>query len=219
MAGLRWGLGTGSRFVSGTYEPFKTQAYLDSVKPGDVVFDVGAHVGYYVALASQQVRPTGQVIAFEPRPLNLRFLKRHIRWNGLTNVQVLEVAVASEPGNASFDTRTGTGTGRLSTGGDLLVQTVSLDDLRRRGDLPAPDLLKVDVEGGELGVLNGAVETIRDSKPIILVATHDATIHAEVTAFLDRLGYEWRVLDTQGRSGDTEILAKPVPGKEDGRAQ
>jgi FkbM family methyltransferase len=210
LKGFRWSPVTGSRFISGTYEAFKTQAYLDVLQPGGVVVDVGAHVGYYAALASMLVGPEGRVVAFEPRPLNLRFLKRHAQANRLHNIEIVEAGVAARSGEASFDTSYGTGTGRLAEGGDLPVRTVRLDDFFRDGELPRVDFLKIDVEGGEVDVLKGGSDLIHDQLPVILVATHGHALHEEVVRFLDDLGYRHRVLDAGGSSGDTEILAIPT---------
>lgn len=210
MAGFRWAVATGSRFVSGTYEPFKTEAIERVLRPGNAVVDVGAHVGYYAALAAKRVGPTGMVVAFEPRPLNLRFLRRHVEWNGLQNVRIIEAGVGDRSGTASFDTRAGTGTGHLAEGGDLLVTTVRLDDLYRDGEIPRVDFLKIDVEGGEVGVLRGARELIAAERPIILVATHGEEIHRQVIQLLDEHRYRHHVLDAGASSGDTEVLAEPA---------
>lgn len=212
LKGYRWSMATGWRFISGTYEPFKTRAYLDTLRPGDVVIDVGAHVGYYALLASAVVGAEGQVMAFEPRPLNFGFLERHIRLNRVGNIRLWEAGVSNDSGRSRFETRTGTGTGRLSREGDINVRTVRLDDLFLRGDLPHPDFMKIDVEGGEMAVLEGSMQLIRQTRPTLLVATHGREMHDNVTTFLDALGYEYRILDPQGHSGDTEILAR-VPSR------
>jgi FkbM family methyltransferase len=209
LAGMHWAIVTGSRFVSGTYEQFKTEAIVEVLKPGDAVVDVGAHVGYYTALASKLVGPTGTVIAFEPRPLNLRFLRQHVEANRLDNVRVVEAGVGDRRGPAAFDSRTGTGTGHLADDGDLIVDAVRLDDLYRDREIPRANFLKIDVEGGELGVLRGALELVRAERPVILVATHGEELHRQVVRLLADLDYDHEVLDTGGRSGDTEVLATP----------
>ncbi|MEX0912339.1 MAG: FkbM family methyltransferase, partial [Gemmatimonadota bacterium] len=98
---------------------------------------------------------------------------------------------------------------RLAADGDLDVRTISLDELYQGGELVRVAFLKIDVEGGEMEVLRGAHTLIRETMPSILVATHGDDLHRAVTELLDELGYSQRVLDAQGRSGDTEILAIP----------
>jgi len=209
LKGEKWIAATASKFILGTYEPFKTAAYLQNLHEGDVVYDVGAHVGYYAAIAATLVGKRGQVFAFEPRPLNIIYLKRHIQVNQMSNVQVIEACVGDKSRQCRFETRTGTGTGHISEQGDITVDMVCLDELFSEGELPKPNFIKIDVEGGEVLVLEGARRVIQESQPIILVATHSDSKHKFVTDFLDSFGYKYRILDKKGGSGDTEILALP----------
>ena len=209
LKGRKWSLVAGSNFVRGTFEVFKTKAVVTHLKPGDVVYDVGAHVGYYSAVSSQAVGLGGRVFSFEPRPDNIRMFERHMIINGFINVTLTRTAVGRTSGKARFNTRTGTGTGHLSESGDLEIPLISLDDWIRAEKPPPPDFLKIDVEGGEIGVLEGAETLIAGTKPIILIATHGEKEDAFVSAFLDRHGYRHHALDHEGGRGDTEILALP----------
>ena len=65
LAGCPWIVSSGSSFLRGRYEPEKTEAVLDLVREGDVVYDIGAHVGYFTVLFSREVGPGGRVFAFE----------------------------------------------------------------------------------------------------------------------------------------------------------
>ena len=67
------------------------------------VFDIGAHAGYYTLIASKLVGGSGHVVAFEPAPRNLRYLRRHLSLNHVSNVTVLEVAVSDRAGVGRFD--------------------------------------------------------------------------------------------------------------------
>lgn len=209
LKGMRWAALSGSNFIRGTYEEYKTHALLGHLREGQTVIDVGAHIGYFAAVASVAVGPTGRVFAFEPRPLNHRYLTRHISVNRLENITPLRVGVAANPGRRRFDVTTGTGTGHLSPDGTLEIDTVSLDEEVAAGRLPAPNLIKIDVEGGEIEVLQGAEAVIRDHRPLILVATHGADTHAFVVDFLARHHYAYEILDPGGASGDVEIMAVP----------
>ena len=82
----KWSVVSGGNFIRGLYEEFKTEALLKCIKPGDVIYDVGGHVGYYSILSSVLAGPTGKVFVFEPRPMNVAFLKRHVKFNGVENV-------------------------------------------------------------------------------------------------------------------------------------
>jgi FkbM family methyltransferase len=136
LAGKKWLLASRSNFFWGTYEPEQTQAFQKIIRPGDVVFDVGAHYGYYTLLSSALAGPKGKVFAFEPSPGNIPRLKKHLDINHCDNVQVIELALSDHEGSARFDNHAGSGTGHLSPDGQIEVQITSLDAISAR--LPAP---------------------------------------------------------------------------------
>ena len=82
-------------FVYGTWEPEVLRAVMTTVKPGMTVIDIGAHIGYYTLLFAKCVSPNGQVVAFEPLPVNFELLKRNIQLNELACVQTFSQAVFS----------------------------------------------------------------------------------------------------------------------------
>jgi FkbM family methyltransferase len=186
------------------------------VKPGTIYFDVGAHVGFYTLLASSLVQESGHVFAFEPLPRNISYLETHLEINAIENVTVIESAVSDHAGEARFDgasdkyahARGFFSKGQLSDVGSILVPVVSLDELVLHGKLPMPDYLKIDVEGAELAVLNGARQLLTTGRPTIFLATHGAEVHADCVAMLQSLEYECSALDPQaGINSCDEILA------------
>lgn len=212
LEGLKWSVASGSRFVLGKHKVAKTEALQGCIQNGDTVLDIGAHTGYYTVLSSLLAGPAGQVYAFEPRPLNFRLLTRHVERNKLDNVTLFESAVGQAPGKARFDDRTGTGTGSLSDDGSLVVDVVVIDDLYDTGQITPPQVLKIDVEGGEEDVLAGARRTINTCKPWIVLSTHGAEIHRRCMRYLQESGYVCRPIcsinaDTEGESA---ILAQPL---------
>lgn len=207
LRGKRWIAASGSNFISGRYEPEKTATIGANVRAGDVVFDVGAHVGYFTVLMSQLVRPGGRIFAFEPRPLNQRFLERHLRVNGCDNVEVLHLSLGDRNGPARLETRTGTGTGHLSEHGDLAVEMASVDELVESGRLPPPTFIKIDVEGGEVMVLEGARRVLETHRPRMVLATHGDELDNLCRAFLMPLGYS--MTDIGQVKGDVEYLVLP----------
>src|ERR1041385_2148369 len=170
LAGKKWLLASRSNFFWGTYEPEQTQAFQKIIKPGDVVFDVGAHYGYYTLLSSELVGAKGKVFAFEPSPGNIPRLKKHLDINHCNNVQVIELALSDHEGTARFDNQAGSGTGHLSPDGRIEVQITSLDAISVR--LPLPNVMKIDCEGAEIKVLKGGEKTIRSARPAIFLSTH-----------------------------------------------
>src|SRR5215467_1853209 len=87
-------------YLLGTAELHLQKAILRFVHPGDIVYDVGANLGYVALSLSKQVGPSGKVAAFEPVPQNLRFLRENIESNQLANIEVFDVAVSDTEGEA-----------------------------------------------------------------------------------------------------------------------
>jgi FkbM family methyltransferase len=213
LKGMRWIAASGARFIRGTYEPDKTEAFHRCVNLGDIVYDVGGHVGYYSVLCSKLTGPTGKVLAFEPRPLNSSYIRHHIKINDIKNICLFDAAVSNVSGEASFESRTGTGTGHLSGKGNLNVKTIVLDEFVFLESHPPPDFLKIDIEGGEVNALNGAKKLLAKVRPKLLVATHGKKESSFVLNLLEQNKYEYEILNPDAVKGDTEILAFPKEGK------
>ncbi|HTV26101.1 MAG TPA: FkbM family methyltransferase [Polyangiaceae bacterium] len=182
----------------GSYEWDKQLAFTRLVRPGSVVYDVGANAGFYTLLGAVSAGPSGRVVAFEPLPRNLSFLRAHVRLNALDNVTILDVAVAAAPGTARFASGATAAMGTLSTAGELEVRTSSLDALVQSAVIPPPDVIKMDIEGGELVALQGARGVLARHEPTLLLATHADAVHTECVALLGELGYECRSLEAHG---------------------
>lgn len=209
LRGKKWiaGSSTNHGFWLGTREHKQRRIFEDTVSEASVVYDVGAHVGFYSLLASVITGPGGSVYSFEPFESNLRFLKEHLRINKVDNVTLFEVAVADKPGKAYFSPGIGSFDGRLTPDGRIEVDTVSLDDLHERGEIPAPEFIKMDIEGGEVAALEGARGILEQYHPTIFLATHGREIHARCVEFLEGLGYQLRFTDGKQPELATEILA------------
>jgi FkbM family methyltransferase len=208
LRGSWWVAGSSSHGCwLGSYEHAKRVTFEQTVREGDVVCDVGAHVGFYTLLSSVLVGPGGKVFAFEPVPRNLKYLRRHIGMNRLVNVTVVEAAVTDHSGEGSFEEQPDTTQGRLSEGGSLLVPTVSLDELWLAGKVPTPRVIKIDVEGGEMSVLAGARSLLEARRPILFLSTHGPEVHGECLRFLRHCGYVVRALDGRPVQEALELLA------------
>jgi len=136
------------------------------------------------------------------------YLKAHLTLNDLANVTVVEAAVAEQSGMAYFDESRGSAEGRVAADGNLQVRTVSLDDLVSTGRMPPSAYMKIDVEGGELGVLAGAKSLLADAKPTIFLATHARDIHGECCRLLGSLGYELKAIGGGELNDASEIMAQ-----------
>ena len=187
LAGKKWLLASRSNFFWGTYEPEQSQAFQRVIRPGDVVFDVGAHYGYYTLLSSALTGAGGRVFAFEPSPRNIPHLKKHVQINHCQNVEVLDLALSDHEGKARFDNQAGSGTGHLSAAGQIEVAVTTLDTMAAQKS--APNILKIDCEGAEVEVLKGGEKTIRSAKPAIFLSTHGEALKTACFALLKDWGY------------------------------
>jgi FkbM family methyltransferase len=210
LAGLRWYPAAGGKLLRiflGTYEPEETALFHEVVRSGDRVLDVGGSLGYYSLLAARLVGPKGHVCAVEPDPHNLRFLEAHRAANRFSDrMQVFPVALSSAAGMLRFDPGTGTGTGKLSGEGGLEVEVLTLDELVRRLDW-TPTLVKIDVEGAELGVLEGGETMLTEARPTILLSTHGPEIHRACCDWLSDRGFALRSLTDQSLSETADVVA------------
>jgi FkbM family methyltransferase len=223
---IRFGPGSLIRLVASA-EVEVEETFMRLVRPGDVVYDVGANIGWYSMLAARQVGPTGRVIAFEPFLINAAYVRENAISNRLDNVMVIPAGVSDHDGWATFLDK-GSLEGRLSEShsraqaerwatqdqrvkGSAVVPVLSLDKWIAANDQPPPNLLKIDVEGAEAGVLNGMTETLRTAKPTLIIELHGTNV--EVADMLDSVGYEHHLIqfDASTRDGPwlAHVLARP----------
>lgn len=179
------------------HEPESYAIMRQAVQRGMTVLDVGAHVGYYTRLFSQQTGTTGRVFAFEPHPRNFQVLQSNLQT--YANVQALQVAVGeqestaqlhdylmmSASGSLNYDERLrNTQQAQVATGdvaprlANFQPQTYSvrvarLDDLLAQQGVEQVDFIKMDIEGAEMGALRGAQATIARSPRLSLVMEYN----------------------------------------------
>lgn len=149
-----------------TWNEDEYRAFKSALRPGATALDIGANVGCYAVLLGQLVAPGGRVFAFEPSPAAYEGLVRHISLNRLEGTVIpIRAAVADSEGTGTLVASGATGADRLAAIGepgpgtrhDVPLMTV---DRFCGGQGIRPDLIKVDVEGAELAVLQGARGTI-----------------------------------------------------------
>lgn len=208
LRGKKWIIGSSNIECGlGSYEYEKRVLFERRVRNSSVVYDIGAHVGFYTLLASQLVGPNGKVIAFEPVRRNLDYLKRHLDINHCANVVVIEAAVSDKNGIFPFSEGPDSSMGHLSNESNLTVNTVSIDYLVMRREIPAPSYMKIDVEGAELLVLKGAKATLNNHNPEVLLATHSPKIHRDCCDFLKSLDYKVKPVVGDDLYNTNEIFA------------
>ncbi len=158
---------------AGSFEREETRVVCRILRPGMTFVDVGANVGYYTALAAQLVGPTGSVFAFEPSDYAFPRLSRMIEKNGLTCARAIKCALADSPGDRFLyggtvdedpaDIRTATMV-PCDNPRRALVRTETLDHMAEELNIRHIDFLKIDVDGLEPLVLQGADRLIREGR-------------------------------------------------------
>lgn len=190
---------------------------VEFVSPGDNVWDIGANVGVFT-FASAARSKTGQVLAVEPDPFLASLLRRSagIQTNQRLNVHVLSAAVSDRIGVACFAIAVkGRASnflksvgGRSVTGGireELMVPTITLDLLLETQS--PPRVLKIDVEGAEKLVLDGAPRLLTEIRPIILIEVGMRDREA-IGQMLHN--HEYLLFDTAGGNRSRPVIEVPA---------
>jgi FkbM family methyltransferase len=135
------------------------------LRPGDVFVDVGANIGTWSLYASTLIGESGKVYAFEPHPRTAGFLKRNIDLNRFRNIEVSVTAVGDSQKMVMLEEKDNDSTNNIAENGTIPVPMTSLDAV-----LPACDirLLKIDAEGSELQVLQGAARTLQRTQLVYI---------------------------------------------------
>ena len=177
------------------------------LKPGMTFVDVGANIGSHTVHGARLVTPKGKVFSFEAAPDTFKLLEENVRLNGIANASLFNQCLSDKPGPVMFNVNANSARSSLLHPGSsqLSLSAARLDDLLPPA-LPL-DLLKIDVEGGDYLVLNGARRIFESSRPrvVVLEATSCAT---EIKDFLLSYGYRLYRFD-ETRSALVE-LKSPV---------
>jgi FkbM family methyltransferase len=207
--GLHWMIGSSTHGCwLGTYETDKQDAIRRLVRPGMTIFDIGANAGFYTMAFSRLVGTQGRVYAFEPLAENVTNLLRHVAINNADNVTVIQAAVAHQSGIVGFRRNASNATGTITDSGGYQVPAISLDDLIKNGTLPVPDVVKMDVEGAESRVLEGAPSLLRSKKTVWFIAIHGEEQARRCQTIL--FDADYRVYRLEG----TELRRGPLPTDE-----
>ncbi|MDE1822390.1 MAG: FkbM family methyltransferase [Euryarchaeota archaeon] len=183
----------GGRYVA-YYGALVAQSYtkVPGFEPSRTVIDVGAQYGDYALLSAKKYG--ADVYAFEPLPANFATLERNILANHLQeSIHAAHKAVGRKRGTTQL--RHSGDLTRRAGDQTVTVDVVAIDDLQ-----VSPSLLKVDVEGMEMEVLEGARSTVDRWSPKMIVETHSKVLRRCVDNFLGNLGYRCVFVDPIPRS-------------------
>lgn len=169
--------------LAGVHEMRLTELMVSELEPGMKVVDIGANLGYYALLQASIVGDAGHVYAIEPVPKNFDLLRRNIQLNGYKNVTAYCTAISSRSGTAdmaltdasNWGTFLDTSSSEVSpyvknkmerlTREVIAVDVVSLDEFLESEGVDCVNLIRMDLEGFELEVLQGMVHTLRNTPP------------------------------------------------------
>jgi FkbM family methyltransferase len=217
MSGLRLVCGwhVSHAHLSGIYE-LPTQKAIDQhVRPGFVCYDLGASIGYLSLLMARKAK---KVYAFEPAPHAASEIDRHAAANAMENIEVVTLPVSGDVREVRFtltDAAFGSAINETETRWPVLtLTTITLDMFAETH--PAPDFIKIDVEGEEGRVIEGARRLLATKRPIICCELHSEEAAAHVVSVVRE--YRYRVQDLSGRPfvapktivpGDLQVLCVP----------
>ncbi len=182
--------------------------------PGDVFYDIGANVGFFSLLGARFAGEAGHVYAFEPTRDNAAAIAASAAVNGLANVTVVEKAAGPAAGTGRLQVVDDQSWSKLAETGDhpltaevVDVEVVAIDDL----DLRPPTLVKIDVEGYEVPVLEGMRRTLAEHAPAVICELHGTA--PEFVAFMDDVGYRIVNLESPGpvEAADAPAHALALP--------
>ena len=145
--------------INGIWEPFQSQLFMEKVKKGNTVVDIGAHIGYYTLLSAKLVGPYGHVYAFEPNEARFSLLSQNVILNKYKNVTCVNKAVADFSGKRKLLI--------LYDGKKDVIDQVALDDFFKKN--ATINFIKMDIDGGEVLALHGMRKFLKKTKNIMLM--------------------------------------------------
>ncbi len=202
--------------LTGLFEPNEMAWLGGHLQRGMTFIDVGANMGLYSLFAAGRVGPEGRVLAVEPSGRECEQLRSNLELNGLNNVAIMRTAAARNIGEAQLrvaENRCGghntLGTFAYPTTKQARKESVSLrplDDIVKEANLSEVNVIKIDVEGAELAVLEGACQVIEQYRPAILIEVFDTALKAQgahstqLWQWLTQRGYSLYELGSESNS-------------------
>jgi FkbM family methyltransferase len=205
----------------GEHEPGVQTLLATYLRPGWVTYDVGSYVGFFALAMAQAVGFGGQVVAFEPDPESVVRLREHVARNHMERcIRVVKAAAWDKSADqilyrrgSQARSQGGVEAGELrpvlASGERIAVRSISLDEFVAQGN-PVPQLVKIDVEGGETAVLAGAEGLIMGCRPLIICEVHHAVAAGWLQKWFAERGYclDWMIPPEEF---PRHLVATPAP--------
>lgn len=231
----RWMMG--DKPFSGGHHASTLAMFRSLIRPGDVVYDIGANIGYYSRFIVRDLGAS-RLVCFEPMRENADLLEQNLKLGGHEQIaRVFRLALSDHDGDELLqvdDIMGGTAVLNEVSGGKpsearehlglppktQSIRVARLDALIEQETLPPPAMMKIDTEGAEALVLGGAVETLRKHRPRLAIALHGPEPTRKVLSLLQSLGYVCRgsvdgverdlTIEYATRLSDNNIVATPT---------
>lgn len=182
------------------HEVEKRKLLKEIVSPGMCILDMGACRGYFSFLFAKIIRDQGKIYSFEPDPYNFLWLEKALECNDYSSISLVKTCVSDKDGEANLVKGKTSGKHTIEkvmqqkkAGKKMKVKKIKVDTFLRKEDID-PDLIKVDVEGAEEKVLNGAINLIRDSNKLKgVMDLHEGVDKRSIITLLRNNGY--RIFD------------------------
>jgi len=182
-------------YLYGSFEKPELLYMSKAINQGSTVIDVGANIGLFTIVMAQATGPKGRVFAVEPLTSNIERLKANVVSNNLDNVSIIPFAAGAVDGETSLYLASDGAYGStleandFSTGQVTRVPMARMDRIWNETGTPRIEAMKIDVEGGELAVLEGCKSLLQACRPLILIEANTAEHLDRLKNWLSKLGY------------------------------
>jgi FkbM family methyltransferase len=206
------------------HEPLNTKYLANELKKGMVCLDVGANIGYFAFLESQKIGETGRVIAVEPAPTTFELFKKNINLQKIQNIDAYNFAFNNIEGSVDFFVSSSSNWSRIigykntnheDIGKTIKIVAHTIDNFLEEIKIKRLDLIRIDLEGYEFEIFEGAKKTLEKLKPMLQIEVHRDFMGLEKTLiFLKNLrdiGYE--IIYYIPRGVDMPIVASLIDVK------
>lgn len=180
--------------TSPVWEPYVQKIFI--LEKNDIMIDVGAHIGTYTIPIASQIGKSGKVLAFEPNPKNSMVLRKNIELNNLNNIIMFENAVSNKNEISSLTLSDDPMLSMIIDNGkgeDIKIECVTLDSVYEKLKLEKVDWLKIDAEGSEIKVMEGAKKILEQFHPKIIIEVRKENEN-KVKELLKHNGYKIKYL-------------------------
>ncbi len=210
--------------INGIHEKMLTNLIKKEIHSGDVVLDIGAHIGYYTLQFANLVGPTGKVYAFEPEPKNFELLKKNVQINKHDNVVLIQKIVSDKDGIVEFFISKFDSIGNKlfksnEAGSSIKIESTTLDEYFK--DLKKKiDFIKMDIQGGEGKAILGMKNLLKENKNLKIIQEwwpdalkQNNTNPEDHLKFLQHIGYKIYEIDGTIKKDILPITIEQLLGK------